>query len=106
MKTFHSVNPVLLQRVVGFTLVLVALMLLASPAFAGNAGTEFEQAYTQIADFTTGFLGKLVTLLMIVTGLIMGIARQSIMTLVVGVGMGIAMFNAPNLVDALVGAVI
>lgn len=89
------------------TLLFVALMTLSLAAMAGTGGdTVFSEAYDQIADFTTGFLGKLITLLMIVTGLIMGIARQSIMTLVVGVGMGIALFNAPAVVNTLVSAVL
>lgn len=82
-----------------------ALMFIAATAFAGTEGEDiFGAAYQQIAGFTQGFLGKLITLLMVVTGLIMGIARQSIMTLVVGVGMGIALFNAPGIVNTLVGA--
>lgn len=87
-------------------LVLLALIAVTWSvlAVAGTGGAEFQGAYDQIADFTQGFLGKLLTLLMILVGLIMGIARQSIVTLVVGVGMGIALVNAPNIVNVLVGA--
>ncbi len=90
------------------TFAFVSLMAFsANDAVAGTQGSDvFGDAYQQVAGFTQGFLGKLVTLLMIVTGLIMGIARQSIMSLVVGVGMGIALFNAPAVVSQLVGAVL
>lgn len=107
MNAIASVNAATVQRVAGFALAFVAMFVLAAPAFAGTDGQDvFGDAYLLISGFTEGFLGKLVTLLMIVTGLVMGIARQSIMTLVVGVGMGIALVNAPKVVDTLVGAVL
>lgn len=92
------------QHYLPLAIIVVALLAWSMAAIAGTGGTEFQAAYDQISDFTQGFLGKLLTLLMILVGLIMGIARQSIVTLVVGVGMGIALVNAPNIVNVLVGA--
>lgn len=102
-------NPKVQGRLymLGASLMVVALMLLATVGIAGTDGdAAFGDAYRQIAGFAQGFLGKLVTLLMVVAGLIMGIARQSVMSLVVGVGMGIAIYNAPTIIDTLVGAVL
>lgn len=105
MHALATQHTALRGRHIATLVVALALMFLCTAVFAGTEGEDiFGAAYEQIAGFTQGFLGKLVTLLMVVTGLIMGIARQSIMTLVVGVGMGIALFNAPQVVNALVGA--
>lgn len=107
LASFHSPKFSRALSVAATFAFVSVLAFSGTDAFAGTQGSDvFGDAYNQVAGFTQGFLGKLVTLLMIVTGLIMGIARQSIMSLVVGVGMGIALYNAPTVVSQLVGAVL
>jgi len=91
----------------GPTAAMVALVsLVPLAAMAGAGGTEFDVIYGQLSDWTTGTLGKIIALGMIMVGLGMGVVRQSIVAVVVGVGGGLALANAPAVIDNIVGATI
>jgi conjugal transfer pilus assembly protein TraA len=85
-----------------------AALVAAAPmaVLAGAGGTEFDSIYTQLTGWTTGTLGKIISLGMILVGLGMGVVRQSIVAVVVGVGGGLALANAPTVIDNIVGATI
>lgn len=82
-----------------------ALALLSpAMAFAGSTDTTFDSVYTQAVNWTQGSLGRLITLVFILVGLIGGIARQSLIAFAVGVGGGIGLYNAPSIVASLFSA--
>lgn len=87
-------------------LLAISMLLGATVAYAGSGGTEFNTVYQQLTGWTEGTLGKIIALGMIITGLGMGVLRQSIMGVVVGVAGGLALANAPTVIDAIMGGVL
>lgn len=89
-------------------LVALAILSLATPelAFAGSEGTELAAIYNSLINWTQGYLGRLITLLFIIVGLVAGVVRQSLTAFAVGIGAGIGLYNAPAVVDAVVGALL
>lgn len=92
----------------GVVAALLAVAVLVAPemAFAGSEGSELETIYNSLINWTQGYLGKLITLLFILVGLVAGVVRQSLMAFAVGIGAGIGIYNAPAVVNAVVGALI
>lgn len=87
--------PFLLQVIV-MTFVGVGL------SHAGTGGTEFAEIYDTILGWTQGTLGKVIAVGMFLTGMGMGVARQSIMPVVLGIGSSLALYYTPNIVDNIV----
>nr|WP_242551998.1 TraA family conjugative transfer protein [Photobacterium ganghwense] len=84
--------------------VLALLMLASRDAMAGNAGTEFDDVWTTLKDWTQGSLGRIVAGSMILVGLVGGIARQNIMAFATGIGGGMGLYNSPKIVETVMGA--
>ena len=82
---------------------LVGLVVGAS-AVAGTGGTEFDAALTAIRDWFEGSLGKMISITTLGVGLAVGIMRQSIMAVVVGIAMALAFAYGPGILDGLVAA--
>ena len=92
------------QRALAFA--LLAASLAPCIAQAGVGGAEFDTIYSTLTDWAQGTLGRVIALGMILVGLGIGVIRQSIMGAIVGVAGGLALFNAPDIIDGIVGAVI
>ena len=84
----------------GIVVVLVALCL-AGPAHAGTGGTEFADVWTKLLGWIQGTLGLIISASMIVIGLVMGIARQSLMAFVVGIASGLGLYETPTVMAAI-----
>lgn len=82
----------------------VAMLTLSEPSFAGGGGQEFDDVWITLEEWTQGTLGRIISLSIILVGAVMGVVRQSLMTFAVGFAMGMGLYNAPTIVDALVGA--
>ena len=78
-----------------------ALALVSAGAFAGTAGTEFDTMYGMVKDWTEGTLGKLLAVSAFLIGMGMGIVRQSILAIVLGIGFALALAYTPNIIDAI-----
>lgn len=89
-----------------FGLIAAITMLSVGSAYAGTGGTEFDTVWTTLTDWSQGTLGKIIALGLVMTGLGMGVVRQSIMAVVVGISCGLSLFNAPVIVENIVGAVL
>jgi len=83
---------------------LLALFFLSGALQAGSGGTEFDPLWTTLKDWAQGSLGKVIVGAMILVGVIGGIARQSIMAFAVGLGGGIGLYYAPNIVESIMSA--
>jgi conjugal transfer pilus assembly protein TraA len=82
-----------------------ALVLATSDAsFAGGGGTEFEDVWMTLEEWTQGTLGRIITLAIIVVGAVIGVVRQSLMTFAVGFAMGMGLYNAPLIINSVVSA--
>ena len=74
-------------------------------ALAGTAGTEFQDIWNLLVDWSQGFLGKIISLGMIMYGLGAGLVQQNLKGAIVGLGGGLILFYGPNVIDGVVGAV-
>lgn len=83
-----------------FAAPLIALALVSSAAVAGTGGTEFDAMYTMVRDWTEGTLGKLLAVAAFLIGMGMGIVKQSIIAIVLGIGFALALAYAPGIIDA------
>lgn len=91
------------------TLVLFAAAMaavMAGDALAGTGTGTFDQVYQTVTDWTQGTLGRIITLAMIVVGIVAGIGRQSLLAFATGLGAGVGMYNAPDIVDSILQATI
>lgn len=80
---------------------LALSFLLSDAAYAGGGGTEFDDVWTTIEDWTTGTLGRIIAGSMILVGIIAGIARQSLMAFAIGIAGGMGLNYTPTIIDAL-----
>ena len=91
---------------------LVALMIcmgiaaIASPAFAGQGGTEFTDIYDLLTGWSKGTLGKVMAVGMFLVGIGMGIVRQSVTAAVTGVGGALVLNYGPQVIDNVFTALI
>jgi len=75
-------------------------------AFAGVGVTPLDTMWTTLMAWTQSSLGKIITLLIIVSGVAAGIMRQSLWAFVIGVGGGLGLYNSPTIINALFPAVL
>ncbi len=98
------------NKTVLFALALLAgYFLLASDAVAGSttAGEDedtFGEVWTTLKGWTQGTFGRIIALTLVLVGAAMGVVRQSLITFVVGVAMGLGLYNAPTIIDTIMGA--
>lgn len=90
-----------------FGLVLVGLFG-AEMALAGTTtGTSpFDTIWTTLTDWMEGTLGRIIAGGMILIGMIAGMVRQSLMAFAIGVGAGVGLYNTPDIVESIMGAVV
>ena len=79
---------------------VAAMLVLPAAVMAGTGGTEFDGVWTLVTDWIQGSLGRTIAGLLVLIGVIAGIARQSLMALAVGIGGGVGLFYAPSVIDA------
>lgn len=93
------------ERLLLFTLmVLVISFILMGQAHAGTGGTEFDDVWTTLTDWTQGTLGRVISGASIVIGAIAGMGRGSLMGFASGIGIGVGLYNAPTVVEAIMTA--
>ncbi len=81
-------------------LVLLGMSAAIAGVATGGANTgDFDVIVGILTDWTTGTLGQAVAISMVIVGLIAGIARQSLMALVIGVGGGMGLSYAPTVIN-------
>jgi len=80
--------------------------LLPEMAFAGVGVTPLDTMWTTLMTWTQSSLGKIITILIIVSGVAAGIMRQSLWAFVIGIGGGLGLYNSPTIINALFPAVL
>lgn len=83
---------------------LVTALAFPDAALAGSGGTEFDSIWDTLTGWVKGTLGQIIVLAMIIVGIVAGIARQSIMAFAIGVGGGIGLFQAPDVIESILSA--
>ena len=94
------------------TLLTLAALLMAMPeqAYAssgGGGGTgadDFNDIWQRLQGWTQGTLGKVIAGSMVIVGIVMGIARQSLMAFAVGTGGGMGLSYSPDIIEAVFGS--
>ena len=96
----------ILKKIVSFIALMAPFAVIAG-AVAVGPGTnaaDFQVALDLMMDWTQGTLGQSIALSMVVVGIIAGIARGSLMAFVVGIGSGMGLSFAPNILNNIFGA--
>lgn len=87
------------------TLALIGLMLAASTAMAGTgADTTFDDVWLTMTDWMQGTLGRILIGLMVLGGIAAGVLRQSLLSFITGVGGGIGLYAAPDIIESILSA--
>src|SRR5690625_109573 len=92
------------RNLVLFSLLATCLLMATSIAYAGGGGMEVEDVWMEIKDWSQGTLGRIIAGAMILVGLVGGIVRQSLIALAIGIGGGLGVYNAPEIIESIVGA--
>lgn len=87
-------------------LAVVGLMLAANVALAGTGGDNFESVWLQLTDWMQGTLGRIIIGLMILAGIGAGVLRQSLMPFITGVGGGVGLYAAPDVIESIMTATV
>lgn len=80
-----------------------AAVMAPDAAWAGTGGSELDQVWVTISDFTQGTLGRIIAGLMVIAGLGAGILRGSLGGFISGLGAGIGLYNTPTVLESIVG---
>lgn len=87
-------------------MVLAMTLVVAGTAVAGTGGDTFDSVWITLTDWMQGTLGRILIGLMILTGIGAGVLRQSLMPFVTGVGGGIGLYAAPDVIESIMTATI
>lgn len=95
-----------MNRKTQLAIIAVALSVLAGSAFAGTAGTEFQNLYTWINNVVTGYFGRAVSVAAVGIGAILSIARVNPIPILAGVGFAIFLQYTPTIITGILTATI
>ncbi len=87
-------------------MVFAMVAMLALPAMASTANTDFDAVFTTLKDWVEGSLGRVLAIAMIIIGITMGVARQSIMAFAIGIAAGLGLYTAPAIIESIVAVTI
>lgn len=92
------------KKTVMQTVAVAAMLVFATSALAGTGGDTFDSVWITLTDWMQGTLGRILIGLMILTGIGAGVLRQSLMPFVTGVGGGVGLYAAPNVIESIMTA--
>ncbi len=89
-----------------FSILMVALVgiAMASSTSTSTIGDPMANTYSDLHAWAQGSVGKTVTLACILVGVVIGVARQSLMAFAVGIFMGLGIYNSPGIIDTIFSA--
>ena len=91
----------MVSKIASFATLAAPALVVTGAAVAGGGGAEFDVAVAQMVDWLEGGLGQLLAV-----GLGIGIVQQSIMAVVVGIGMAIAVFYGPGILTGIISGAV
>lgn len=89
-----------------FGLAILALLFVSMTVVAGTTGTEFQDIYDQVKDWTQGYLGKTIAIFAFLLGLGVGVVRQSPIPAISGVVFALFIAFGPGIIEGVATAVI
>ena len=84
-----------------YGLLLATLMVIGGTAFAGTGGTTFDTIFTTVRGWAEGTLGKLLAVSAFIIGMGIGIVRQSVLAIVLGLAFAVSLAYAPAVIDSI-----
>lgn len=94
-----KLNALTLVKKHGLFLLLCSMVM--GTALAGTDGAEFETMYDMVVGWTEGTLGKLLAVVAFLIGMGMGVIKQSILAVVLGIAFALTLAYAPAIIDAI-----
>lgn len=104
MTAAFTKTPRIDKPILTFVLAVILLVACMGAVQAGAGGSEFDDVWMTLRDWTQGTLGRIVCGAMILVGVTGGIARQSLLPFATGVGGGIGLYNAPEVIESVMSA--
>lgn len=95
------VNQMNLKSAGAFALMLAACV---AAVYAGQGGTEFNDVYQLLEDWSTGTLGKIIALGALIVGIGFGLVRQSVIAAAVGIAMALVLNFGPTVISGILTA--
>lgn len=84
-----------------YGLLIVLLLVVSATASAGTDGAEFQEIYDKIRNWLEGTLGKVLAVSAFGVGMGIGIVKQSLMALAIGIGFAAVLAYAPKIIDTI-----
>lgn len=89
-------------KTVGLTALMFAVC--ATAVHAGTGGEEFQDVYDLLEEWSTGTLGKIISLGALIVGIGFGLVRQSVIAAVVGIAMALVLNFGPTVISGIITA--
>ena len=96
----------MVSKIASFATLAAPAPVVTGAAVGGGGGAEVDVAVAQMVDWLEGGLGQLLSLAALAVGLGIGIVQQSIMAVVVGIGMAIAVFYGPGILTGIISGAV
>lgn len=99
-----------MKKTTKVTMFLSILMLaitsiaMATTTSTSTIGDPMATTYSDLHAWAQGSVGKTVTLACIMVGVVIGVARQSLMAFAVGIFMGLGIYNSPAIINTIFSA--
>ena len=104
-NTLLNTNAFSRQTIVkAIVLTSIISLLFVSAVYAGTDNGAFDEVWITLKDWTQGTLGRIIAGAMILVGIVGGIARQSIIAFATGIGSGLGLYNAPDIIETIMTA--
>jgi conjugal transfer pilus assembly protein TraA len=84
----------------------IAMFVFARASLAGTGGDDFDSIWIQLTDWMQGTLGRIIIGLMVLAGIGAGVLRQSLMPFITGVGGGVGLYAAPDVIESIMTATV
>lgn len=84
----------------------IGALSVATLSHAGTTGTEFQIVYDTLTDWVNGYLGRTIAFSFLILGLMVGIARQSLIAIAVSGACGFGLLIAPTVLDNILSATV
>lgn len=102
MKRFSKFGKV--TTLVSVLMLALAAIAVATTTSTSTIGDPMSTTYSDLHAWAQGSVGKTITLACILVGVVIGVARQSLMAFAIGIFMGLGIYNSPGIIDTIFSA--
>ena len=100
-------NKILGRVILGSAILLACGNVLAGTGGAGGVqgattSTEFDDLWNMLVGWSSGSLGKIISLAAVIIGIAAGLLRQSVSAAVIGISMAVIFQWGPSIIDSVI----